>query len=38
VRLAVRERFVGKRDPLNTDAIFKDDQMLAALDVGVSSP
>jgi hypothetical protein len=38
VRLAVRERFVGVRSALDLDPIFKDDQVLAALDSPVTDP
>jgi hypothetical protein len=38
VRLATRERFVGRRSALDLDAMFKDDEVSAALGVGVSDP
>jgi hypothetical protein len=38
VRLTVRERFVGVRNALNVDALFKDDQVLAALGAKVGGP
>ena len=38
VRLAVRERFVGVRSALDLDALFKGDQVDAALGAARASP
>jgi hypothetical protein len=38
VPLAVRERFVGVRDAANLTAMFRDDQVLAALDARLTGP